>query len=110
MYLASFPTGQRFVLKKMFAGGPETIAQLTNEVRLMSALDHPNIVKVLASESRPSPSGRDGMDILVIMEFCPGGHLLARINKQAEVGTHLPYPKIFDVFASIVRPVSGGCV
>ena len=29
-----------------FAGGAETIAQLTNEVALMTRLSHPNIVKV----------------------------------------------------------------
>jgi serine/threonine protein kinase len=48
----------------------ETQAQLVNEVKLMSGFSHPGIVKVHASESRRE--GRDGLEILVVMEFCPG--------------------------------------
>ena len=95
---------ERFVLKKMFAGGPEAIAQLSAEVKLMERLSHPNIVRVLGSDVKRARAG-DGLDITVLMEFCPGGHLLARINKLAEACTPLPPAKLLDVFASIVRPV-----
>lgn len=84
--------------------GAETIAQLTNEVKLMSKLNHPNIVKLVASESRKI--GKDGVEILAVLEFCPGGHLLARLNKLAESGTSLPFAKVVEVFLSIVRPVA----
>jgi hypothetical protein len=76
-----------------FSQNPENIAQLTNEVKLMSELSHPGIVRVHASETRPAAAG-GGMEILVVMEFCPGGHLLARINKQQDSGVPLPYTKV----------------
>jgi len=49
VYLVSAVDGdgtEKFVLKKMFAGGSENVAQLTAEVRLTEQLQHPNIVKV----------------------------------------------------------------
>lgn len=94
----------KFVIKKMFAGGAENIAQLTGEVKLMLRLSHPSIVKVHASESKPS--GREGLDIYVVMEFCPGGHLLGRLNKLAEAGKALPTEKILEVFGNIIKPVA----
>ncbi|RYG47598.1 hypothetical protein EON67_08430, partial [archaeon] len=84
--------------------GPENRAQLNKEVALMKRLSHPHIVKVIASENRPL--GSDGEDILVLMELCPGGHLLTRINKMVELGRTLPAEKILEVFLSIVRPVA----
>jgi serine/threonine protein kinase len=84
--------------------GPENIAQLTNEVKLMTKLSHPNIVKLHATDKKAI--GRDGYEIFVVLEYCPGGHLLARLNKLAESGGTLPFPKLVDVFLQIVRPVA----
>ena len=96
--------GRKFVLKKMYAGSPELGRQLTAEVSLMQSLqDHAGIVRVLSSETRPS--GREGAEILVIMEFCPGGHMLMRINSMQAAKSTLPFHKILDLFSQIVRPV-----
>lgn len=55
---------------------PETITQLTNEVKLSASLSHPNIVKINASESKASllggERGKECMEITVIMEYCSG--------------------------------------
>ena len=100
-------SSEKFVLKKMFAGGAESIAQLTNEVKLMQRLSHPGIVRVLGAESRPARGGGgDGLDIMVLLELCPGGHLLARLNKQLESGKPLPPAKIVESFLGVVRPVA----
>lgn len=95
---------EKYVLKKMFAGNEETIKQLTGEVKLMEALSHPNIVRVLGSETRQV--GREGIEIYVLMEFCSGGHLLQRLNKQMETGRPLPPLKVVEVFLSVVKPVA----
>lgn len=66
------------------AQGAETTAQLLNEVTLMSALSHPNIVKVHASENRRTDHG---VEIMVVMEYCPGARaraaLLAAVTRTA---------------------------
>ena len=98
--------GEKFVLKKMHAGGSESISQLTNEVKLMQRLSHPGIVRVIGAESKASRRDGDGVDINVLLEFCPGGHLLARLNKQLESGKPLPPLKVVEMFLAIVRPVA----
>lgn len=61
---------------------------------------------VFGSDVKRSLRG-DGLDITVLMEFCPGGHLLAKLNKLAESGSPpLPLPRLLDAFAAIVRPVA----
>jgi serine/threonine protein kinase len=95
---------KKLVLKRMFAGSPELVAQLTAEVRLMQQLNgHPNIVAVLGAESRRQG---EGADILVLMELCPGGHLLNRMNQLREAKRTLTLPKILEVFVQIVRPIA----
>lgn len=93
------------MLKRMFAGGAEVITQLLKEVRISEKLQHPNIVRVLGTEVRDSSTG-ESKEILVLMEYCPGGHLLSRLNVLAEKGRSLTYEKILEVFLSIVRPVA----
>lgn len=70
---------EKYVLKKMFAGGAENIAQLTGEVALTEALAaHPNVVKVVGSETRNV--GREGVEILVLMEYCSGALLWSALR------------------------------
>lgn len=70
----------------------------------MKRLIHPNVVRVLAAESRPLPP--EGVEILVVMEMCPGGHLLTRLNALRESKKVLPWQKVLDVFLQIVKPVA----
>jgi hypothetical protein len=71
---------EKYVLKKMFAGGAENIAQLTGEVALTEALAaHPNVVKVVGSETRQV--GREGVEILVLMEYCSGASGAAGLGR-----------------------------
>lgn len=62
---------------------PENVTQLTNEAKLMSELSHAGIVKVHASETRPSGGG-GGMEIVVIMEYCPGEERACAAAPNAE--------------------------
>lgn len=84
--------------------GAETVTQLSKEVELMATLKHPNIVPIYASEVKNV--GRDAVEINVIMEYCVGGHLLAKVNGLAESKRLLPWTKTLEVFLSIVRPVA----
>jgi AP2-associated kinase len=100
----SLVASKRVVLKKMFAGSPDLVKQLSVEVTLMKELSgHPNIVRVLGSETRRQG---EGAEILVLMEMCPGGHLLNRINVLKEGKRTLPMVKILEVFLQIVGPVA----
>ncbi len=105
VYLATdLATQEKLILKKMFANGPEMVAQLTNEVRLMERLSHPNVVRVLGSDIRKR--GSESVEILVLLEWCPGGHMLTRLNGLRESGRKLTWNKILEVYLQMVRPVA----
>jgi hypothetical protein len=97
--------GRQFVLKKMFAGSAELVRQLSAEVTLMQSLQGcAGVVRVLSSERRAA--GGEGAEIYLIMELCPGGHLLARLNALQAAKAALPFAKMLDVFLQILRPVA----
>ena len=94
----------KLVLKRMFAGSPELATQLHAEVKLMRQLQgHPNIVRVINAESKRVG---EGASISVLMELCPGGHLLARLNSLKELKRALPLQKLMEVFLQILRPIA----
>ncbi|CAM9309871.1 unnamed protein product [Chrysoparadoxa australica] len=71
-------TGKRFAMKTLKLGRLEDFQkmnELRNEMEIMSALDHPNIVKLLEVHESP---GSDTVHL--IMELCTGGELLGRLN------------------------------
>ena len=95
---------KKLVLKHMFAGSPELVAQLSAEVKLMQQLNgHPNVVAVMGAECRRKG---EGADIFVLMEMCPGGHLLARMNQLRESKRTLSLAKMLEIFLQIVRPIA----
>jgi len=74
--------------------------QLVAEVKLQKRLTHPGIVRLLAAETRPA--GGEGAELFLVMELCPGGHLLSRLNALREAKRSLPWAKVLEVFRQIV--------
>ncbi len=37
---------------------------------------------------------KESVEILVLLEFCPGGNLLTRVNQLMEAGRVLPFAKV----------------
>lgn len=75
----------------------------------MDRLVHPNIVKVLGNSVQRIQTGSSdttGVEIFVLMELCPGGHLLNRLNILKEQKKVLPWTKILEVFIQIVKPIA----
>ena len=104
-------TQESFVLKKMYAASPELAKQLTSEVTLMEHLSKVNVngvVRVICSErTKVNTNEGTGLQILVVMELCPGGHLLTRLNGLREQKKVLPWTKVLEVFVQIVKPIAG---
>mmetsp|Transcript_130140 Transcript_130140/g.229154 ORF Transcript_130140/g.229154 Transcript_130140/m.229154 type:complete len:716 (+) Transcript_130140:2-2149(+) len=65
--------------------------QFYEEIKIMKALDHPNICKLLGTFE-------EGRHMFFIMEFCGGGELFARIDQQGHIDE--------AVSADVVRQVT----
>eukprot|EP01138_Halocafeteria_seosinensis_P012009 gb/GECG01012273.1/.p1 GENE.gb/GECG01012273.1/~~gb/GECG01012273.1/.p1 ORF type:complete len:583 (+),score=79.97 gb/GECG01012273.1/:1-1749(+) len=66
--------GQQYVLKHMYIQGEESKRQLKQEIEIMGQLSHENIIRFLGY------SAAKGNQVFLLMEYCPGGHLLDVIN------------------------------
>ncbi|MCA9331169.1 protein kinase, partial [Candidatus Saccharibacteria bacterium] len=65
-------TGQQVAIKQLLGSvvrdRPETLERFAREAEALRRLDHPNIVKVLASVNQAP-------DHYIVMEYVPGGNL-----------------------------------
>ena len=76
-------TGRSYVLKKTRVLHSEVHYECaTKEIAVLKAVSHPNIVEYVGSEvGNPE-------EVLLLLEFCAGGHLLGLINSQPEIKEH----------------------
>lgn len=58
-----------------------------------------NIVQILGSDIN------NKKEAFILLEFCPGGHLLDRLNKKSETG--LSVSTICDVFSQVLKALQG---
>lgn len=58
------------------------LSQIESEIRVVAALDHPNIIKI-------TEYFEDDNDVHLIMEYCPDGDLLGRIKHSIKSGKPL---------------------
>jgi calcium-dependent protein kinase len=71
-------TGNAYAMKTLHLNrlkSKASLADLRNEVRIMSELDHPNIVQLYETFETDD-------HIFLIMELCTGGELLDKLHRQ----------------------------
>lgn len=99
-YLATDPEGKKVVAKVIDVGKvpqKERIACI-QEVKLLSTLDHPFIVRYLDSYI-------EGQNLHIVMNFCDGGDLSDLIRKQEESGTPFPEAQILKWLSQLLMAV-----
>ena len=82
VYLGMNTTGQLLAVKEIIPqiGNLDQVTSLMEEVELMKALEHPNIVAYLGAEVRPDPQGR-GFRLYILQEWSAGGSLAELLRK-----------------------------
>lgn len=90
--------GQQYVLKRMYIQGEESKQQVKQEIEIMSQLKHENVIEFLGY------STAQGNQVFLLMEYCPGGHLLDVINSLSlsEVTTAM----VLNYFTPMVKAVA----
>jgi NIMA (never in mitosis gene a)-related kinase 1/4/5 len=91
-------TGQELCLKKMHLQTREVRALAQREVDLMRSLQHPNLVNALDAEVQPNVA-------YILMELCPGGHLLAKLQRLRAAGGCLSEAEIIKIVSDVARGV-----
>lgn len=97
VYVGQLENGELVAVKKIKHPDPETVSQVMNEVRMISSLDHPNLVRLLGC------CIERGEQILVY-EFMPHGTLSQHLQRQR--GPGLPWAVRLGIAAETAKAVA----
>lgn len=98
VYLSKDASGKAYALKKILALDAESRRCNDQEIRVMEKFrDRKYIVTMFASEKHRTPKGL--MEYLLLMELCPGGHLVDWMN--ARIDNRPSEREILKIFADV---------
>ncbi|KAJ3106400.1 hypothetical protein HDU97_006385 [Phlyctochytrium planicorne] len=96
-------TMERAVLKRTACPDKESVGLLLNEINIMKSLvGHKSIVEYFDSSITKSRHG--GFEVFILMEFCPGGHLVDFMNTKLQ--QRLKEHEILAIFSDICEAVA----
>lgn len=97
VYVGSLSSGELVAVKKIKHPEPETVEQVMNEVKMISSVNHPNLVRLLGC------CIERGEQILVY-EFMPNGTLSQHLQRQR--GPGLPWTVRLAVAAETAKAIA----
>ena len=103
LFLARDLTGREVVLKRTTARSREQLDSAQNEVSLLRKIRHPNVVGFCGVWTRPLQPY--GTEVNLLIELCPGGHLLELRRRREEAGRPLTEQEIVRLFVQCCRGV-----
>lgn len=91
-------TKTEYVLKRCNVDRSEAMDIVKKEIHILQRYENPYMVKLLQTEI--IEKNRVSREALLLLEFCPGGHLLDRL--LARNGETLPVASIYRIFGQIL--------
>jgi serine/threonine protein kinase len=99
-----FFNNSRICVKRVGCADRSSYDAMVNEATIHKRLsNHPNIVDLIDFSHGKNPNG-PGFQLLLLMEFCSGGHLVDFLN--ARINTRLQEGEVLNIFLQIVRAVA----
>lgn len=90
------------VLKRCNIDREESFSVATKEINILQRYRGPNVVALL--DTTIVQKNRSSREALLLLEFCPGGHLLSRLLERGE--SYLPADAIYRMFGQICVAIS----
>jgi AP2-associated kinase len=90
------------VLKRCNIDREESFSVATKEINMLQRYRGPNVVALL--DTTIVQKNRSSREALLLLEFCPGGHLLSRLLERGE--SYLPVDAIYRMFGQICVAIS----
>lgn len=94
-------TKAEYVLKRCSVQNNQAMEVVKKEIYLLQLFSCPNIVQILGTEFVAAKN--NSREALILLEFCPGGHLLDRLQKRE--GKIIPDKMRFRFFAQLLNAV-----
>lgn len=87
-------TGAVRAVKSILKGNKRRMAMLKKEIEITKMVDHPNIIKLYEIFE-------DVTTIYLVMEFCAGGHLLARVKAEGRFPEVAAAATMMQIFRAV---------
>lgn len=88
-------------MKRCNISRPEIYDTVNKEINLLRRFAGKHVVQLIASDTNVVSGGKREANLL--LEYCPGGHLLQRLNSRH--GTPLSHHQICDEFLQLLNAV-----
>ncbi|CAE8610127.1 unnamed protein product [Polarella glacialis] len=96
-------TGEAFALKKILCQDEEGLAAAKREADVLDGLpSHKNIVGYFGSAIVKQGAGSGNHEVLLLLELCPGGHLLDLLDRH---NGRIPEEEIVKAFTDVAEAV-----
>ena len=92
---------QEYVLKRAGIERAEIYDVVKKEINILQRFSGPHVVKLLASDVIVVHKGK--REACLLLEFCPGGHLLERLTNKE--GQHLPPASLYRIFGQLLLAI-----
>lgn len=96
----SDPQAKKYVIKEIRMD-PRDQQSALREAKLLSALDHPNIIACKESFLVPPPAGGAQQVLCIVTEYADGGDLRKKLEQQIARHARLKEQEILDLFVQI---------
>ncbi|XP_046859803.1 eukaryotic translation initiation factor 2-alpha kinase 1-like [Xenia sp. Carnegie-2017] len=96
--------GKNYALKKLKCRTNDDLHNVMEELKAMSRLEHPNIVKIV--ETVCKQQGDFLADIYIILQYCPRGTLTQRLSKQYNEAKQLKWLKQLSEAVAYIHALS----
>lgn len=91
-------TQKDFVLKRCNVDRDEAFATVKKEINILQRFAGKYIVALIDQDI--ITKNRTSREALLLLEVCPGGHLLDRLNQRQ--GAHLPADTVYRIFGQLL--------
>lgn len=91
-------TQKDFVLKRCNVDRDEAFATVKKEINILQRYAGKYIVTLVDQDI--ITKNRTSREALLLLEHCPGGHLLDRLNERQ--GSHLPVDTVYRIFGQLL--------
>jgi serine/threonine protein kinase len=91
-------TKKDYVLKRCNVDREVAFATVKKEINILQRFAGPYMVELIDSDI--ITKNRTSREALLLLDFCPGGHLLERLNSRN--GNPLPAESVFRIFGQLL--------
>ncbi|XP_065834604.1 AP2-associated protein kinase 1-like [Oscarella lobularis] len=103
VFLVACQSNHRYALKRMCVNNPTDLANCRREINIVKLYaGHKNAVNYVDSDEMITGPGIT--EVLLLMDYCSGGHLVQQMNKR--IGTGFREAEILRIFSDVCEAVA----